>query len=108
MAYPSQYRPISPGIVLSPHPEILFPLPLTEVPSSSIRPPSATPIANLSRLLTCHDSIGETVRSIGMSHIRFNSAGLVILHQDYWDSGGNLFEHIPVVGWLIRRIKARL
>jgi hypothetical protein len=51
---------------------------------------------------------GETVRSIGMSHIRFNSAGLVILHQDYWDSGGNLFEHLPVVGWLIRRIKSRL
>jgi hypothetical protein len=51
---------------------------------------------------------GETVRSIGMSHIRFNSAGQVVLHQDYWDSGGNLFEHIPVVGWLIRRIKARL
>ena len=51
---------------------------------------------------------GETVRSIGMSHIRFNSAGQVVLHQDYWDSGGSLFEHIPVVGWLIRRIKARL
>jgi hypothetical protein len=51
---------------------------------------------------------GETVRSIGMSHIRFNSAGQVVLHQDYWDSGSNLFEHIPVVGWLIRRIKARL
>lgn len=51
---------------------------------------------------------GETVRSVGMSHIRFNSAGQVVLHRDYWDSGGNLFEHIPVVGWMIRRIKARL
>jgi hypothetical protein len=104
--------PISPHLPLhrpSPfHPEILFPLPLTEDLSSSIRPPSATTFANLSRLLTCHDSIGETVQSIGMSHIRFNSAGQVVLHQDYWDSGSNLFEHIPVVGWLIRRIKARL
>jgi len=42
------------------------------------------------------------------SHIRFNAAGQVVFHQDYCDSGGNLFEHIPVVGWLIRRIKARL
>ena len=45
---------------------------------------------------------------MGISRIRINPTGQVILHQDYWDSGGNLFEHIPVVGWLIRRIKARL
>jgi hypothetical protein len=51
---------------------------------------------------------GQTLRSIGMSHIRFNAHGQVVLHQDYWDSGSGLFQHLPVVGWLIRRIKARL
>lgn len=51
---------------------------------------------------------GEDKRSIGMSHIRFDSEGKVILHQDYWDSTGGLFEHVPVVGWMLRRIKGRL
>lgn len=46
--------------------------------------------------------------TIGMSHIRFDPAGRVVLHQDYWDSTQGLFEHIPVLGWLIGRIKARL
>lgn len=46
--------------------------------------------------------------SIGLTHLRFNEAGNVILHQDYWDSAAGLYEHIPVVGWMIRNIKARL
>jgi limonene-1,2-epoxide hydrolase len=51
---------------------------------------------------------GQPTPSIGMSHVRFNQNGKVILHQDYWDSASGLFEHIPVVGWLIRTIKGRL
>ncbi len=51
---------------------------------------------------------GKTTRSIGMSHIRFDADGKVVLHQDFWDSAGGLFEHVPAVGWMIRRIKKRL
>lgn len=51
---------------------------------------------------------GETIRTIGMTHVRFNSAGQVILHQDYWDSAQGLFEYVPVIGGGIRLIKARL
>jgi len=51
---------------------------------------------------------GEVWPSIGISHIRFNAEGKVILHQDYWDSAAGLYEHFPVVGWMIRNIKARL
>jgi limonene-1,2-epoxide hydrolase len=51
---------------------------------------------------------GKTVRSIGMSHIRFNRDGQVILHQDYWDSAAGLFEYVPIVGTGIRLIKSRL
>jgi hypothetical protein len=32
----------------------------------------------------------------------------VVLHQDYWDSAAGLFEHVPVVGRLIRTVKSRL
>ena len=51
---------------------------------------------------------GEEKRSIGMTHVRFDSAGKVVLHQDFWDSTGGLFEHVPVIGWLLRRVKKRL
>ncbi len=51
---------------------------------------------------------GKTVRTIGMTHVRFNPEGQVILHQDYWDSAAGLFEYVPVVGGGIRLIKSRL
>ncbi len=51
---------------------------------------------------------GDKWVSIGMTHIRLNAAGEVILHQDYWDSAGGMYEHFPVLGWMIRNIKARL
>ncbi|HMP74379.1 MAG TPA: nuclear transport factor 2 family protein [Kiritimatiellia bacterium] len=46
--------------------------------------------------------------SAGMSHLRFNGEGKVVLHQDFWDAAGGLYEHIPGVGWLLRQIRARL
>ncbi len=46
--------------------------------------------------------------SIGMTHLRFDADGRVVLHQDFWDSAGGLYEHLPVVGFLIHRTKARI
>lgn len=40
--------------------------------------------------------------SIGISHLRFNNQGQVILHQDYWDSTEGLFSHLPFVGGVVR------
>jgi len=51
---------------------------------------------------------GELTRSIGMSHLRIDADGRILLHQDYWDAAGGLFEHVPLVGYGIRAIKARL
>ena len=51
---------------------------------------------------------GEDKQSIGMSHIRFNAEGKVVLHQDFWDSTSGLFEHVPVLGAVLRRAKKRL
>ena len=50
---------------------------------------------------------GQLTRSIGISHIRFNKEGKICLHQDYWDSTSGFFQHVPFVGYLIRKIKAR-
>ena len=51
---------------------------------------------------------GETIRTLGISLIRFDEQGRVLIHQDYWDSATGLFDHVPVVGWGTRAIKARL
>lgn len=51
---------------------------------------------------------GQQTHSIGMSHLRFDAQGKVVLHQDYWDSSQGLFEHVPLLGWMIRAIKRRI
>lgn len=51
---------------------------------------------------------GETTRTIGITHLRFNPQGKVVLHQDYWDSAAGLYQHVPVVGGMIRFIQRRL
>ncbi len=51
---------------------------------------------------------GEVQSSIGMTHLRFDKEGRVAYHQDYWDSGANLFEKVPVLGAGIRAVKRRL
>jgi len=48
---------------------------------------------------------GETLRSVGMTHLRFNPDGKIILHHDYWDSTEGFFQHVPVLGGVIRYIK---
>ncbi len=51
---------------------------------------------------------GRTTRSHGMSHIRFDADGKVALHHDFWDSASGFFEHLPLVGTLIRWIKRKV
>ncbi len=51
---------------------------------------------------------GETQTSIGVTLLRFDKEGRVAYHQDYWDSGSNLFEKVPVLGAGIRAVKRRL
>ena len=48
------------------------------------------------------------VQSIGMSHLRFNNEGKIILHQDYWDSMQGFYQHIPIIGGVLQWIKSGL
>ncbi len=50
---------------------------------------------------------GETVTVKGVSQFRY-SGDSVIYHRDYFDLGEMVYEHVPVVGWLTRQVKARL
>ncbi len=51
---------------------------------------------------------GQSFRTVGITHARFNEQGLVTLHQDYWDSTTGFFQHVPVLGAGIRYIKSLL
>lgn len=51
---------------------------------------------------------GKTVRTIGVTLVRFDREGRVILHQDFWDSAQGVWEHVPGVGIAIRWIRAKL
>lgn len=50
---------------------------------------------------------GKPVISTGMSHVRLNNSGQVIMHQDFWDSGTNIYGQIPVLGGVIETIRRR-
>lgn len=50
----------------------------------------------------------KTIRTIGISQLRFDQTGRIVLHQDFWDSTSGFFEHLPLVGPLIRGVKSML
>ena len=43
----------------------------------------------------------------GASHLKFNGAGLITLHRDYWDAAEELYEKLPVLGSFMRWLKKR-
>jgi len=51
----------------------------------------------------------ELVRKVhGLSLLKLAPDGRVRWHRDYWDAAGELYEHLPVVGALMRWLKHKL
>ncbi len=50
---------------------------------------------------------GDTVVVKGVSQFRYRGEQ-VIFHRDYFDLGEMVYEHVPVLGWMVRSVKARL
>lgn len=44
---------------------------------------------------------------LGCSHLVFGPDGRVHIHRDYWDAAEELYEKLPVLGRLMRWLKAR-
>lgn len=44
----------------------------------------------------------------GCSHLHHNAAGLVTHHRDYWDAAEELYEKLPILGWLMKFIKRKM
>ncbi len=55
-----------------------------------------------------HRSIagGKQLSLKGNSHLKFDDR--VFFHRDYFDAGEMLYEHLPLVGGVIRHVKRRL
>lgn len=44
----------------------------------------------------------------GVSHLRFNAAGKVIFHRDYWDTAEELYMKVPALGLVLRGLRRAL
>ena len=44
----------------------------------------------------------------GTSVITFDEDGMVIVHIDHWDAAQNLYERLPLIGWLFAWLRRRL
>jgi len=51
---------------------------------------------------------GRGGRIEGTSHVRFGADGRVTEHRDYWDPTPSIYASIPVLGFVMRRIKSAL
>ena len=51
---------------------------------------------------------GNPIKVDGNSVITFDDQGKAIYHRDYFDMGAFIYEHVPVVGFFVRKIKARM
>lgn len=51
---------------------------------------------------------GEPFSVDGNSVIKFDELGKAVYHRDYFDMGAFVYERVPVVGYVIRKIKERL
>lgn len=50
----------------------------------------------------------EPVRTIGVSLLRFDREGRVVLQQDFWDSASGFYAHLPVLDRLLPWIKSKI
>ncbi|MDK9703373.1 MAG: nuclear transport factor 2 family protein [Sulfuritalea sp.] len=47
----------------------------------------------------------QAIRVRGASHLRFDAAGKVVLHRDYWDAAEDLYAKLPLLGALMRLLR---
>jgi len=46
--------------------------------------------------------------SIGISHLRFDDHGQVVVHQDFWDPAAGLYRNMPVLGYALDKVDQRM
>jgi ketosteroid isomerase-like protein len=51
---------------------------------------------------------GEVRTIHGATHVKFDAAGRIAYHRDYWDAADELYAKLPVIGPVMRWLKRRL
>ncbi|MDD4943852.1 MAG: nuclear transport factor 2 family protein [Rhodoferax sp.] len=51
---------------------------------------------------------GQAQVILGASHLVLSDTGLITVHRDYWDAAQELYEKLPLLGGLMRWLRARL
>ena len=51
---------------------------------------------------------GRDTESMGISLLRLDDEGRIAFQQDFWNAADGLFQHVPVLGTMIRAIKRRV
>ena len=50
----------------------------------------------------------RTVTLVGASELHLDAAGRVSAHIDHWDAARQVYEQVPVLGFILRRLRQRL
>lgn len=55
-----------------------------------------------------NDRVTPRTQTIGMTQLRFDESGRIGFQQDFWDSTEGFYRQLPVLGWAIGRVEARM
>lgn len=44
----------------------------------------------------------------GVTRIQFDENGKVTHHFEYWDAASQLYEHMPIIGWVVRFFRRQI
>ncbi len=47
---------------------------------------------------------GRPIITEGMSQLRFDREGRILLHQDFWNPSAGIYQHLPLLGPAIRQV----
>jgi hypothetical protein len=47
---------------------------------------------------------GKPIVTEGVSQLRFDEQGRIVLHQDFWNPAAGIYGHLPVLGPAIRYV----
>ena len=57
-----------------------------------------------------HEAIGngKAISVHGCSVVHWNSEGKIVYHRDYYDLNEMVLQHLPVVGWVTKKIRQKM
>ena len=54
------------------------------------------------------DENDKPIKSVGMTHMRFNEKQKIMTYQDYWDGVEGFYRTLPVIGGILEAVRKKL